>query len=146
MPTPGNTQETIYASSPLPWRRQTPLHHKMGAQVLRNAGPVILTANQPITLFQGQFGPRSIDRIIGASLRFGGVNGPISLMLSELITGFIWQVQGSTHLGVYNFNVETPLDYANITLVASANVTAAQNATWSLYNFEIPPASFGHSG
>jgi hypothetical protein len=137
--------ETVFAAQSLTWRKVTGLNNSLGARAFK-VPQIIAGAGVAVPLFSSLFGPRTIDRIIGVNLRFGGVPGAASLTLADLQSGFIWQTQASGHLGNYWFNIETLETGANLTLVCSVALTAAMNAQASFYNFEIPTETQGHYG
>ena len=106
----------------------------------------MLAASQRLVLFSDQFGPRSIDRIIGVSLRLGGLAGAASFVFQDEASGFVFPVQASVHLGNYTFNIETLPDNSLISFTPSVAIPASANFNWSLYNFEIPPSVIGQAG
>jgi len=129
--------------SPLPWRQTSKLHKTLGPSVIRI--PLIVAANTPLQLFQGEYSPSTIDRIIGIAALFGqsGVAGSFSF--SEISTGWTIGFTAATKLGNYWFNAETPVNFADLWFESSVQITQAMKATISLYNFEIATFAYGQS-
>ena len=137
--------ENVFLARTLPWRTSSGLHEDMGPRVAQWS-PLVMKANTPFTLFNGQFGPHSIDRIIGCKLFFGNCNAPGALTLADIFSGYQWSIFAAQHLGNYNLNIITLPEVANIVLTSSFDVSAAMNVYVALLNFEIPEGSMGHSG
>lgn len=145
---PDSPNETVVIASSLTWRKDTPLHTELGARVIKFT-PIVASPGVPLTLLNAVFGPRTIDRVIGVSIRTNGFNiAPTALTLADLSSGYIWQIDcGATgHLGNYCFNIETLETQCNLVLTSSVSIPASANVQVSLYNFEIPNNSTGHLG
>ena len=127
-------QPNVVYTAPLTWRKHSPLHQAAGAQSSR--GLLALAANVPFVLARFQYGPDTVDRIIGVYLNFKTNVPPGVLTITELNTSWELDIKAtSQQFGAYYFNIETLTDGVNLQLLS----TIALTGNYSLYNFEISP-------
>jgi hypothetical protein len=130
--------------TPVPWRKVTPLHSKLGARAARlvyASGVNAPTTAAPLTI-NFRYGPEAaMDRIVGFNVMLGaGADSP-ELTISELATGWFFDrlfVAGQGAM-IYG-NIETLPDMVDLKIAFAAATT--RNVYISLFNFEVVPGAW----
>lgn len=135
--------ETVFLSSILTWRKITNEHRALGARSHR--GTLVCALDQsPNVLCAVMYGPRSIDRVIGArlSVQYAKRSNLLAFYVADLVSGWRQDFSSQSVIsGCWQFNVETGVDQAQLVLVNLSG--EPMTIDFSLYNFEIMPAQWG---
>ena len=129
--------------TPLPWRRDTPLHAQMGALSLRykwTAAEALPLAATPL-LLKFQYTADTMDRVVGFVVS-GDFDATVnSFNMLENNTGWRahYLISAGTSILAMN-NIETLPDQIDLT-VWFANNTTSPAVYLAFYNFEIVPYS-----
>lgn len=135
-----NPHSTDITSQSVTSRSITHLHRDMGARrmIIKQAS---LLANIPLTLANFNFSSVTIDRIVGVFVNLANGNtAPVGWTLQDLDGGWRLDQNCTAHPGAYWFNIDTLTDGLNLVFQANANLV---NLQFTLYNYEIMPASMG---
>jgi len=129
-------------ANPLPWRKITSLHHKLGARSIRYpypTGHTLPVAATPDALSFLYNPAQAIDRIVGFTFSAGYSTTSITLVLRELNTGWQFTYASGGYKGVFvQNNMETLPDEANISWYFSASSYDAP-LYLSFMNIELIP-------
>jgi len=132
----------LQTSMPLPWRKYTPLHKKLGARAMRYIYPLgvglPIAGSSPATLnFRGD-AVSTMDRVLGFTLSIQKVATASDFLLQELNTGWFqsYSYAGTRGLFLAN-NIETLPD--EVSLQWSFSVAMATNVYLSFTNIELVP-------
>lgn len=129
-------------ATPLPWRKGSPLHKKLGARAMRvayGASTVVPSPGTPATINLRYDASTAIDRIIGFCLSVAPNNTAFQFLLQELNTGwFLAYTYGAANRGLFiKANIETLPDEVSLQWSFSADPPAA--IFMSFFNEEVVP-------
>lgn len=131
----------LVTAIPLPWRKITPWHKKVGARAMRftygATTPVPSLANPQPVLFRYDAGS-PMDRIIGFTLSVAPGNSAGNFLVQELNTGWFlsYALPGTTPIFI-NAIIETLPDEVSLQFYFSASPNA--NVYVSFQNVEVVP-------
>lgn len=126
-------------SFPLPWRKVTPLHTKLGVRAQRfayTATQATPTPTVPQAINLRYDASTAIDRIVGFTLSVGSGGAACEFLIQELNTGWFLDYSLPGTKAVYlSANIETLPDEVSLQFSFSANVGAL--VYLSFQNIEI---------
>jgi len=129
------------ASTPLPWRKSTPLHRKLGARALRvvyGASTVVPSPATPAGFNLRYDASTSVDRIIGFALSVQATATAFQFLLQELNTGWFLNYTYSSNRGLLlKTNIETLPDEIAVQWSFSADPPVP--IYMSFFNIEVSP-------
>lgn len=129
-------------ASPLPWRKVTPLHRRLGARSIRfvylGGAGLPLTASPQSLAFRYD-AINAMDRIIGFTVSIANAAGPSDFTISELNTGWFYDFTWPGSKGaLVQGNVETLPDEVNLQFSFSSAISG--NVYVAFANIEHIPA------
>jgi hypothetical protein len=126
--------------TPLPWRRDTPLHAQMGALSLRykwTAAQTLPLAASPLSI-RMQYTADTMDRIIGFTLVCETGATAVTFAMVENNTGWMYSaIKAANAPLLAHDNIETLPDMADLTVTFS--VDSANAVYLAFHNFEVVP-------
>lgn len=129
-------------ATPLPWRKVTPLHRRLGARSIRfvyAGGAGLPQTASPQSLAFRYDAVNAMDRVVGFTVSIANAAGPADFVVLELNTGWFFDYTWPGSKGaLVTGNVETLPNEVNLQFWFSASISG--NVYVAFQNIEVVPA------